>query len=58
MQTKKRTDINKRKENTKKFPLGGIDVCICECFCMKEEISATGRSLVQRKSSTVYGVIN
>jgi hypothetical protein len=29
-------------------PTGGIDVCLVQCLCCQVEVSATGRSLVQR----------
>jgi hypothetical protein len=32
-----------------------MDVCLCECLCCHVEVSATGRSLVQR-SLTNCGV--
>jgi hypothetical protein len=32
-----------------------MDVCLVQCLCCQVEVSATGRSLVQR-SPTKYGV--
>jgi hypothetical protein len=29
-------------------PTGGMDVCLVQCLCCQVEVSATGRSLVQR----------
>jgi hypothetical protein len=29
-------------------PTGGMGVCLVQCFCCQVEVSATGRSLVQR----------
>jgi hypothetical protein len=34
---------------------GGMDVCLVQCLCCQVEVSATGRSLVQR-SPTDCGV--
>jgi hypothetical protein len=34
---------------------GGMDVCLVQCLFCQVEVSATGRSLVQR-SPTDYGV--
>jgi hypothetical protein len=36
-------------------PTGGMDVCLVQCLCCQVEVSATGRSLVQR-SPTDCGV--
>jgi hypothetical protein len=36
-------------------PIGGMDVCLVQCLCCQVEVSATGRSLLQR-SPTVCGV--
>jgi hypothetical protein len=36
-------------------PTGGVDVCPVQCLCCQVEVSATGRSLVQR-SPTECGV--
>jgi hypothetical protein len=36
-------------------PIGGMDICLVQCLCCQVEISATGRSVVQR-SPTCYGV--
>jgi hypothetical protein len=36
-------------------PTGGMDVCLVQCLCRQVEVSATGRSLVQR-SPTDCGV--
>jgi hypothetical protein len=29
-------------------PTGGMDVCLVQCLCCQVEVSATGRSVVQR----------
>jgi hypothetical protein len=37
------------------IPRGGMDICLVECLCCQVEVSATGRSFVQR-SPTDCGV--
>jgi hypothetical protein len=36
-------------------PTGGMDICLVQCLCCQVEVSATGRSLIQR-SPTECGV--